>query len=268
MTKEICAGMHEIIRATLDRIEHEHDAHILFAVESGSRAWGFASPDSDYDVRFVYARPVDWYLSLREGRDVIELPIDGDLDVNGWDIRKALILLLKGNPALLEWLNSPIVYRAGAALTALAGLAARIDHRTAARHHYLHLGRTQFRRQIDGREDVPLKKYFYCLRPAAALRWDRSHDTGRIPMDLPTLLAEIDLDPALRGLIADLLDRKAQTSELGSGPRIPAIDHFVQDEFHRAAARSPQPPEPDAEVQKMAEALFRHVVRAVSARTG
>ena len=91
-------------------IEQEHDVQILFAVESGSRAWGFPSPDSDYDARFVYARSVDWYLSIDPGRDVIELPIEGDLDINGWDIQKALGLLLKPNPVLLEWLSSPVRY--------------------------------------------------------------------------------------------------------------------------------------------------------------
>jgi len=96
------------ILADLGRIEREEGVRILFAVESGSRAWGFPSPDSDYDARFVYARPADWYLSLAPGRDVVELPIDGDYDTNGWDIRKALNLLLKPNPVLLEWLSSPI----------------------------------------------------------------------------------------------------------------------------------------------------------------
>ena len=102
--------MQETILVELKTLEAKECVQILFAIESGSRAWGFPSPDSDYDVRFVYARPADWYLSITPGRDVIELPIEELLDINGWDIRKALGLLLKPNPVLLEWLSSPLRY--------------------------------------------------------------------------------------------------------------------------------------------------------------
>src|SRR5437867_10530124 len=99
------------VRRKLAGIEEAHGVRVLFAVESGSRAWGFPSPDSDYDVRFVYLHPRDWYLSLVERRDVIEVPIDGDdQDISGWDFRKAMRLLLRSNPPLYEWLVSPIVY--------------------------------------------------------------------------------------------------------------------------------------------------------------
>lgn len=101
---DIDPNMRETIIAELRKIERDHRVHILFAIESGSRAWGFPSPDSDYDARFIYVHEPDWYLSLTTGRDVIELPISGLLDINGWDIRKALNLLLKPNPVMLEWL--------------------------------------------------------------------------------------------------------------------------------------------------------------------
>ncbi len=102
--------MREKIKLELERIEKENDVKILFAVESGSRAWGFPSKDSDYDVRFVYMHPVEWYLSIHDKRDVIEYPISDDLDISGWDIKKALQLFAKSNPALLEWIRSPIFY--------------------------------------------------------------------------------------------------------------------------------------------------------------
>ncbi|MDO9488483.1 MAG: nucleotidyltransferase domain-containing protein, partial [Sphingomonadaceae bacterium] len=103
----------------LHHLEREHDVTILFAAESGSRAWGFPSPDSDYDVRFVYAHRRDWYLSIEPARrDVIEQAIEADLDVSGWDLRKALGLALKPNPVLHEWLMSPIVYRQHDAMAA------------------------------------------------------------------------------------------------------------------------------------------------------
>jgi hypothetical protein len=106
-----------------------NNVRVLLAVESGSRAWGFASTDSDYDVRFIYAHPADWYLSIdlntEAKRDVIEQPIVDDLDLNGWDLRKALQLLAKSNPPLLEWLNSPIVYRESSFATELRELSIR-----------------------------------------------------------------------------------------------------------------------------------------------
>jgi predicted nucleotidyltransferase len=90
------------IRTELDRIEEEESVRVLYACESGSRAWGFESEDSDYDVRFIYLRPADWYLTIQKKRDVIEKPIDEDLDISGWDLPKALELFRRSNPPLLE----------------------------------------------------------------------------------------------------------------------------------------------------------------------
>lgn len=158
------------IDAILDQIECQHDVRILLAVESGSRAWGFASPDSDFDVRFLYVRRLPAYLSLVRPRDVIELPIVDDLNINGWDLGKALILLCKANPVLFEWLASPILYRADeAALAGLRALVGRVGHRRAATHHYHRLAFSNWATHIEGRTQVRLKKYFYALRPACAL---------------------------------------------------------------------------------------------------
>jgi uncharacterized protein len=99
------------VRDALAQVETERNVRVLFACESGSRAWGFASRDSDYDVRFLYVHRRDWYLSVEDRRDVIERPIADDLDVSGWELRKALRLLRKSNPPLFEWLKSPVVYR-------------------------------------------------------------------------------------------------------------------------------------------------------------
>jgi predicted nucleotidyltransferase len=178
------------IQADLDRIERDERVRILFAVESGSRAWGFPSPDSDFDARFVYVREPDWYVSITPGRDVIELPIDGDFDVNGWDIRKALFLLLKPNPVLLEWLSSPIRYRWNKdACGQLVAFARRTAHAQACLHHYLSVSRRLWNEFVEGREDVNLKKYFYILRPALCIAWIRER-TGEIPpMSLPDLMA-------------------------------------------------------------------------------
>ena len=99
------------IKQKLEEIEQIENIKIIMAVESGSRAWGVASPDSDYDVRFIYARKKEDYLSLDEPRDVVEWQLDDVYDVNGWDLKKALKLLYKANPSVFEWCTSPIVYR-------------------------------------------------------------------------------------------------------------------------------------------------------------
>jgi len=215
------------IDAALDGIAAE--VRILLAIESGSRAWGFPSPDSDYDVRLVYARPLPWYISVEQRRDVIEQPMRDDLDIGGWDIRKALALLCKGNPVLIEWLASPTVYRGDAgAMERLRGFAAQVDHRRAARHHYFYAMRRAYGDCIAGRDQVRLKKYFYALRPAAALAWMQQNRDGLLPMELPALLAGIDLSPSLRSLIDDLRLRKAETREMGEGGRIPELDAFIE----------------------------------------
>src|ERR1700761_1408599 len=153
-----------LIDARLDAICAEHGVSIPLAIESGSRAWGFPSPDSDYDCRFVFVRPVVQHLSPWQRRDVIETPLDAVLDVNGWELGKAIKLLLKGNAVIIEWLRSPIVYRGEAwfrdAFLAFAGDLA--DQNLVARH-YLHLGERQRRLHFGDGQIVPQKKIFYAL---------------------------------------------------------------------------------------------------------
>ncbi|MEL6978414.1 MAG: nucleotidyltransferase domain-containing protein [Pseudomonadota bacterium] len=250
------------IRARLEAIEREEDARILFAIESGSRAWGFPSPDSDYDVRFVYVRPLDQHLTLRERRDVIERPIDADLDISGWDLKKALALLMKPNPVLLEWLSSPIRYRWDDALCArLEALARRVAHGCACRHHYLGLGERNFRRNIADAERPQLKKYFYALRPAMALRWLRMRPEEIPPMKLQALMAGVALAPDLAARLEALVALKGETREMGDGERLADLDAFIKGEFALArAALDAAPPAPEPPWAE-AEALFRAVVK-------
>jgi hypothetical protein len=159
------------INATLARIEAEYAVKVLFACESGSRGWGFASPDSDYDVRFIYANRLDWYLTVLPGRDVIELPISDVYDVSGWDLRKALGLLRNGNATLVESLASPVIYKADPAfLPAIVTAAGQVSRPERAFHHYLHMARKNYREHLRG-ETVRLKKYLYVLRPLLACIW-------------------------------------------------------------------------------------------------
>lgn len=257
---EIPADVRAVIERRLGTVEAANGVRILFAIESGSRAWGFPSPDSDYDVRFVYAHAPDWYLSIDPRRDVIELPIEGDLDINGWDLRKALRLLIKPNPVLLEWLRSPIVYRAdGPAMERLAALGERTAHLRPSTHHYLHLCRSQYRRFIDGKAAVPLKKYFYALRPALALMWLSVHPDQPVPMAMAALRQGLDLPAAVSDFLDDLLRRKAVTRELGSGPRIAALDGLIEQAMAGAGEIVVQ--SPPAGLLDDANALFRDLVR-------
>lgn len=114
----LSSAMRERVLDELARIERERNVRVLYACESGSRAWGFASTDSDYDVRFVYVEKPEWFIQVDAGRDVIERPLDDELDISGWELRKTLGLLRKSNPTLLEWLDSPLVYRSEPAATA------------------------------------------------------------------------------------------------------------------------------------------------------
>ena len=246
----------------LDLVESEQDVTILFAIESGSRAWGFPSPDSDYDVRFVYARPLDWYLTIVPGRDVIELPIEGVYDINGWDLKKALQLLSKPNPVLLEWMESPIVYRETPwFMSRLRALADLTLHHQAGSHHYLHLAKGQYQRFIEGQEEVALKKYFYSLRPALALHWLRSNKTDRVPMSLPELLEGIELPADVHQFIAELVERKKVAKELGKGPRIPTLDRYIEGEIATARASLPKKTAPKNEIFAEANRLYRDTVK-------
>ncbi len=169
--------MEREIRDTLDRIETREDVRVLYAVESGSRAWGFASTDSDWDVRFLYLRRPEWYLSVQRRRDVLEYPLADGLDVSGWDLKKALGLFAKSNPPLLEWLRSPIVYReAFSAAARLRVLAADYFSPRSCMHHYLSMAEGNYREYLQ-RDPVRVKKYFYVLRPVLACRWIQMHGT-------------------------------------------------------------------------------------------
>ncbi|WHU02129.1 nucleotidyltransferase domain-containing protein [Sphingomonas sp. NIBR02145] len=231
----IPSAVRKEIETRLERIEAEHGARLLIAAESGSRAWGFPSPDSDYDVRFLYVRPRDWYLSLAPGRDVIEMPIEDEIDLNGWDVRKALTLLLKSNAVVSEWMLSPIRYRTDDPFIArLAELADDLLDPRAIAYHYARSGKLAADRWLDGEGDVPVKKYFYALRPALAIRAIRLNPGVRPPMNLQALVAASDLPALLVEQIEALVEAKARTNERANGARPPEIDVLIRGELERA----------------------------------
>jgi uncharacterized protein len=226
--------MRDRIVSELRQIESAQQVRVLYACESGSRAWGFPSTDSDYDVRFIYVRTKDWYLSIDDKRDVIECPVTDLLDISGWDIRKALRLLRKSNPPLMEWLRSPIVYLEQYPTAAgMRDLASGCFSPRSCLHHYINMAKCNFREYLQG-DTVRAKKYFYVLRPVLACKWIETYNTMP-PMEFPTLVASLIPDGVLAHKIAELLDRKMAGEELDSEPKIAVINGFLEQELLRLA---------------------------------
>ena len=253
------------IEAKLAELIRDERIAMPLAIESGSRAWGFASPDSDYDCRFIYVRRQADYLTPWPRRDVIEVPLQGDLDINGWDLIKAIPLIVKGNAVALEWLRSPVAYQADPAFRdALLAFAQDHAHRASIIRHYYHLGERQRRTYFAPGAETPIKKLFYVLRPAAAIRWMRIHPNHTIPpMHFPTLMRECDPPAGIGSIVNDLIARKAATREMGAAPVPAEIDRFIDAEFQIAAALPPEPIE-TAEVQAAGSGLFAELVRQYS----
>jgi predicted nucleotidyltransferase len=220
--------MAERIRSELSAIEREHGVKIVLAVESGSRAWGFPSQDSDYDVRFIYLRPVEDYLTVVPRRDVIERPVDAVLDVNGWDIRKAIALMLKSNAVLQEWLSSPVRYiEVEPVSRQLKDFLEKVADTRAFEYHYDHQAQRSFAEVCATGNEVRMKSYCYALRASLALRWLRDRGTPP-PMGLPSLMAGVDHPPELGQEIVRLVDRKACGGERDTIDRISNLDTFIQ----------------------------------------
>ena len=217
--------MEAVIREKITEIERQESCRILLAVESGSRAWGFASPDSDYDVRFIYARPEKFYLQLEKRRDVIEVPINEVLDINGWDLDKTLRLLHRSNPTVFEWFSSPIVYRNSSFAEAFRPVMARYFSSKSGLWHYLHMAQGNYREFLRGGM-VKAKKYFYVLRPVLACRWIL--ETGTPPPMLFSQLMESQLEEGLKDTVRQLLELKRNAPEVKLIPRIDTLNAYLE----------------------------------------
>lgn len=257
--------MRERIATALAQIEQGEAVSVLFACESGSRAWGFPSGDSDYDVRFIYLHSTEWYLSVDMERkpDVIERPLEDRLDLSGWDLRKALKLLRKSNPPLLEWLNSPQVYMQDPEIGArLRELIPKYYSARACWYHYVHMADGNFREYLRG-DVVWLKKYLYVLRPLLAVRWiERA--LGPVPMEFEALVSTVVEDPGLAQSIRGLVARKQAGEELNRGPRIPVISTFIEEELGRLRELPPPGEDTSGDGEDLNEA-FRWALRRATA---
>lgn len=227
--------MEQEIKNMLKSIEEQYKVHILYACETGSRAWGFPSPDSDYDVRMIYKHDPDWYLSLSEKKDTIEMMAnDGDLDITGWDIRKCMKLMWKSNGALLERVQSPIVYHEEPGFAAkMRAYAEKCFAPVAAMHHYMGMAHTSFE-DIEGKEEVKLKKLFYALRAALACKWIRDKDAVP-PIVFITMVNELDFDEALKTRIKELIALKSGKNESYVHTAEPALNVFIREQLEISA---------------------------------
>ncbi len=221
--------METAIKQALHIIETQKQVRILYACESGSRAWGFASHDSDYDVRFLYVRPQSAYLRLDSPRDVIERPIVDDLDINGWDIFKALRLLRKSNPPLLEWLFSPIVYlENSASIEDLRKISRQFYSSTALYYHYSRKAVGNYQQYLKEKSEVILKKYLYVIRPLVALMFlEQQHRLP--PTNFLETLENVQLREEVRAHILDLIARKQVGDELGMGAPDVLLNTFIEE---------------------------------------
>jgi predicted nucleotidyltransferase len=252
--------VYERVRRELARLERDRQVRVLFACESGSRAWGFASRDSDYDVRFLYVHRRDWYLSVEQRRDVIEEPLADELDVSGWDLRKALGLLRKSNPPLLEWLKSPVVYRHDAVFAAeFSALAAEFYSPRRCFAHYLHMAFGNWRKYLEDRAVVSLKKYLYVFRPLLACRWVERR-LGQVPMLFQELAAGVLEEADVRAALAELVARKQAGDELAVAPPVAALSRFAEAELLRLDALN-EPEESAGDVEEL-NGFFRRYALA------
>ena len=213
----------ENITQKLKQIEADHRVKILHACETGSRAWGFPSPDSDYDVRFIYLHEKDWYLALNDRKDTIEI-MDGDLDITGWDLRKCLRLLKKSNVPLIERFQSPVQYYADDQFrTGFMQLIREYYSPTASFFHHYSLA-NKFWNELKEQESIKLKSYFYLVRSLLSCNWIIK-DKAVLPMDIEGLMNYID--DKSKEVLQRLIALKATVDEAYRYPQDQAMQMFV-----------------------------------------
>ena len=224
--------MREEIEKEFARIEKQHDIQILYAVESGSRAWGFASTDSDWDVRYLYIEKLDWYLKIDENKkDTREKILPNDLDLSGWELKKALRLFRKSNPPMLEWLRSSIIYKEKFGVAEkLRDLSEKHFNPKSCMFHYLSMAKGNFKEFLQ-RDIVKTKKYFYVLRPVLACDWMKNEGTFP-PIEFDILVSSQVKDEIIKKEIAVLLKRKIAGDELKQEPQNEILNEFLEEKIN------------------------------------
>lgn len=251
--------MIEEIKKELSELESKHEIKILLAVESGSRAWGFASVDSDWDVRYVYIHKLDWYLKIDEQKDSQEEILPNDLDLSGWELKKALRLFRKSNPPMLEWLRSPIIYKEQfSTAEKLRKLSEEFFNPKSCMYHYLSMARNNFREFLQ-KDLVKSKKYFYVLRPVLACDWIKNRNSFP-PMEFRDLVESEISDENLKAEINELLKRKMSGEELKEEPKIGILNEFLEEkiEFYKNYVEQVEPNEKPPTV--LLDDLFKETI--------
>ena len=218
----------KIIKSKLSEIEEKLNVNVLYAVESGSRAWGFASDDSDYDVRFIYARPLEDYLKLEKIRDVIDYELNDIYDINGWDLKKFLTLLHDSNPVIFEWAQSPIIYKSTDDWNKITSIVNEFAQLKKLLHHYLSMAVSTYKTHFKS-EEVSYKKYLYVLRPILCCQWILKKNS--IPPILFDDLVKELFPENLKSVLDKLLEIKKFSSEKNEGKRFPELDDFIEKSF-------------------------------------
>ena len=251
--------MIEEIKKEIGRLETEHEIKILLAVESGSRAWGFASVDSDWDVRYIYIHRLEWYLKIDELKDSQEEILPNEIDLSGWELKKALRLFRKSNPPLLEWLRSPIIYAERFSTAGkLRALSAEYFNPKSCMYHYLSMAKNNFREFLQ-KDFVKSKKYFYVLRPVLACDWIKNENSFP-PIEFQDLVDSQIEDESLKTKIASLLKRKMAGEELKEEPKIEILNEFLERkiEFYKDYVEQVEPNEKPP--TKLLDTLFKETM--------
>lgn len=259
--------MKDHILGILKQIEIDHNVKMLFACESGSRAWGFPSKDSDYDVRFIYIHKPDWYLSIDQKRDVIEIPardsvaipIDPLLDMKGWELSKALRLLRKSNPSIIEWLTSTIVYcQPYSVVDRIKEMDQNLFSPVSSLYHYVKMAKGNFRDHEEG----GIKKYLNVLRPLLAAKWIEKYHLIP-PIQFQKLVEELLPAGEVKESVAMLLKQKVAGEEMNLAPRLSSINEYVSEQIQHVEAYGKalkiDRPDPTEEL----DILFRNALREV-----
>jgi hypothetical protein len=224
------------INRRLRAVERDRGLRVVFACESGSRAWGFASTDSDFDVRFIYTMPIESYLQLRPLKDAFDLHTDGDYDLAGWDIRKTAELLRKSNPPLLEWLDSPILYEADDRITPrLVALRGTFFDPKKTAYHYLSLAAGIWKKYLADDPTPKRKKYLYILRPLACIRYIELHQS-QPPTLFDAVLEAIDWPAEAMDAVGRLVTAKRAAEELGQMPADRVFSRYIPQWLDEAEA--------------------------------
>lgn len=242
----------------LKEIEHTNGIKILFACESGSRGWGFPSPDSDYDVRFIYIRPLSFYFSIADHDEHLSFPINDELDIYGWDIRKVLKLIRKSNTTPFEWLQSPIVYKEKNGFKdSLWWLCQAYFYRKANINHYLGIAKGALETVVN-KDEIKIKKLFYILRPLLCAIWCSQRDTIA-PMEMSFLMTLMPIE--MQTMVKSLIVLKSTSAE-GFIIKIPSeLRSYIEEQFEKCSHQAKDLPKQIFEIKNLND-FFRETINS------